>query len=125
MFKRIIISGILALPVAAWAQPAGAQASEAKLPPTWSVSLTGGFTNTFQMVLGGTFGDGPGFQNKLAASVSSLLRQGAEHHRFLPDGCAHTAESEDAESEGAGYAVGRGPGEVAACRTRRGRHPVG
>ena len=44
--------------------------------PVWSISLQGGYANTFQLMLGGTFGKGPDFQNKLTAGISNLLRSG-------------------------------------------------
>ncbi len=43
---------------------------------TWTIGVQGGFTNTFQMVLGGTFGEGADWQNRLTASVNNLWRTG-------------------------------------------------
>jgi hypothetical protein len=43
---------------------------------TWTASLTGGFASTFQTALGGTFGDGPGFQNRLTVSLNNAFRAG-------------------------------------------------
>jgi hypothetical protein len=45
-------------------------------PRTWTVSLQGGFTNTFQMVLGGTFGKGSDWQDRMAVGVNNLWRDG-------------------------------------------------
>ncbi|HEY2013490.1 MAG TPA: hypothetical protein VGH38_08320, partial [Bryobacteraceae bacterium] len=46
------------------------------LARTWTVALQGGFTNTFQLVLGGTFGEGSDWQNRLTVSVNNLWRNG-------------------------------------------------
>jgi hypothetical protein len=48
----------------------------AKEGPLWSVSATGGFTSTFQMVLGSTFGPGQDLQDKLTAGVSNAFLKG-------------------------------------------------
>jgi hypothetical protein len=42
----------------------------------WSVSATAGFTGTFQMVLGSTFGPGQDLQDKLTAGVSNAFIRG-------------------------------------------------
>jgi hypothetical protein len=76
MFKQVISLGLLFLPVLAQAQGTPPSESEGKLPPTWTVSLTGGFTNTFQLILGGTFGAGPDFQDKLTAGVNNAFKNG-------------------------------------------------
>ena len=44
--------------------------------PTWSVSATGGFASTFQMVLGSTFGPGQDLQDKLTAGVGNAFLRG-------------------------------------------------
>lgn len=46
------------------------------LDPTWSISLQAGYANTYQLALGGAFGEGPYFQNRLTAGVSNLLKRG-------------------------------------------------
>ncbi len=46
------------------------------LDPTWTVSFQGGFTNTFQLVLGGMFGKGPDFQDRMAVSLNNVVREG-------------------------------------------------
>jgi hypothetical protein len=38
--------------------------------------MTGGFTNNFQMTLGGAYGEGPDFQDKLTASLNNAFRNG-------------------------------------------------
>jgi hypothetical protein len=43
---------------------------------TWTVGLQGGFTNTFQLVLGGYFGDGPDFQNRASVGINNAFRKG-------------------------------------------------
>ena len=50
-----------------------APAVSAKEGPLWSVTATGGFANTFQMVLGSTFGPGKDLQDKLTAGVSNAF----------------------------------------------------
>ena len=41
-----------------------------------SLTVQSGFADTFQLTLGGTFGDGPAWQNRVAASVGNIVRQG-------------------------------------------------
>lgn len=53
-----------------------AQASSAERVPSWTASIQAGFTNTFQMVLGGYFGDGWDFQNRASLSLNSAFRAG-------------------------------------------------
>src|SRR5581483_10558566 len=48
----------------------------APLERSWTASLTGGFADTFQLVLGGTYGDGPDFQNRLTVGLNDALRKG-------------------------------------------------
>jgi len=45
-------------------------------PRTWSVSLQAGFASTFQLTLGGCFGEGPDWQDKLTASLNNLFHAG-------------------------------------------------
>jgi len=53
-----------------------ASGGETAAAPAWSVSVQGGYTNTFQLMLGGAFGEGPDVQNKLTAGATNLLRHG-------------------------------------------------
>jgi hypothetical protein len=76
MSRHVFLLGVLLLPVVVQAEDPPSTPSEARLAPTWTVGLTGGFASTFQMVLGGMYGDGPGFQNKLTAGVNNLFRNG-------------------------------------------------
>lgn len=46
---------------------------QGKPAPTWSVITTGGFTNTFQLILGDTFGKGPDVQDKFTASLNNAF----------------------------------------------------
>lgn len=75
MFRRLIVCAVF-VPAAAMA--GGLIDATGDKPPAavWSVSLQGGYASTFQLMLGGTFGEGPDFQNKLTAGVSNLLRSG-------------------------------------------------
>ena len=43
---------------------------------TYTVGMQGGFTNTFQMVLGGTFGKGADWQDRYSLGVNNLWRDG-------------------------------------------------
>ena len=76
MVKRVLIFGVLFLPVVMQAQATSPAQDESKPAPTWTVGLTGGFTNTFQLILGDTFGKGPDFQDKLTASVNDAFTSG-------------------------------------------------
>lgn len=65
----------LVLAGAAHAETA-ATAGATATPRNWTVSLQGGFTNTFQLVLGGYFGDGPDWQNRATVSLNNAFRKG-------------------------------------------------
>ena len=82
MFKHSILVGTLFLPMLAEAQAAPPSESEGKLAPTWTVNLTAGFTNTFQLILGGTFGAGPDIQDKLTAGVNNAFKNGDSLNMF-------------------------------------------
>lgn len=43
---------------------------------TWTASVQGGYSNTFQMTLGGCFGQGPYFQDKVTGGIGNLFRTG-------------------------------------------------
>ena len=43
---------------------------------TWTAGVQAGYSNTFQMTLGGCFGAGPYFQDKITAGASNLFRAG-------------------------------------------------
>jgi hypothetical protein len=51
-------------------------ASPPHLTRTWTASLQAGYSNTFQMTLGGTFGDGPDFQNRASVALNNAFRAG-------------------------------------------------
>jgi hypothetical protein len=54
-------------------------ATDSEEPPlerTWTASLQAGFSSTFQLMLGGTFGEGPDIHDKLAFSAANLSRRG-------------------------------------------------
>jgi hypothetical protein len=70
MFGNRLVFTLLLWSLAATGQDAPA------LKPTWTASLTGGFASTFQMTLGGTYGDGPAFQNRLTVSLNNAFRGG-------------------------------------------------
>jgi hypothetical protein len=72
MRKYGFLLSFLYLPVIIQAQTRGDQT----FAPGWTVSLTGGFASTFQMTLGGTYGAGPDFQNKLTAGLNNVFQDG-------------------------------------------------
>jgi hypothetical protein len=43
---------------------------------TWTVTAQGGYSNTFQMTLGGCFGQGPYLQDRLTAGLGNVFRSG-------------------------------------------------
>ena len=53
----------LAAPLAAEEEPA----------PQWTTSVQTGFADTFQLTLGGTFGGGPAWQNKVTTGAANLF----------------------------------------------------
>ena len=46
------------------------------LKRTVSITLQSGFADTFQLTLGGTFGDGPAWQNRVTITTSEVFRKG-------------------------------------------------
>jgi hypothetical protein len=46
------------------------------VPPVWSATLSGGYSNDFQMILGSKFGDGPDLHNKLTLGVQNRFVRG-------------------------------------------------
>jgi hypothetical protein len=76
MSKHVLLSAALFLPMVVQAQVTSGSESEPKPAPTWTVSMTGGVTNTFQMILGDTFGAGSDYQNKLTASMNNAFTSG-------------------------------------------------
>ena len=71
--SRRLPSVALALACAAFTAPLDAQSAR---QPQWVVSAQTGLADTFQMTLGGTFGPGPAWQNRLTTSLVNILRQG-------------------------------------------------
>ncbi|HUD57853.1 MAG TPA: hypothetical protein VMR02_21675 [Terracidiphilus sp.] len=63
-------------PVAALTRSIPSPVVEGRTPPTWSVNLTSGFTNTFQLILGDPFGPGHDFQDKMTASINNAFLRG-------------------------------------------------
>jgi len=76
VFTRVVGAGLC---LQAAAMCGGMVSATSENPPaaaTWGVSLQGGYADTFQLMLGGTFGEGPDFQNRLTAGGVNLLREG-------------------------------------------------
>jgi hypothetical protein len=79
MSKAVITTALCLLAAVMHAEDApGVSAALGGTAPvrTWTVALQGGFTNTFQLVLGGTFGKGADWQNRLTLSLNNLWREG-------------------------------------------------
>jgi hypothetical protein len=49
------------------------KAPSTRLPRKWTASLQTGLTETFQLTLGGVFGDGPAWQNKVSISYQNVF----------------------------------------------------
>lgn len=47
-----------------------------RLPLRWVTTTQTGLSDTFQMTLGGTFGEGPAWQSKLTTGLANVRRQG-------------------------------------------------
>jgi hypothetical protein len=45
-------------------------------PVRWVTTVQTGFADTFQLTLGGTFGDGPAWQNRVSTGLANLFRPG-------------------------------------------------
>lgn len=62
-----------------WAQAGDGSSSlpsHLHLKRTVSITLQSGFADTFQLTLGGTFGDGPAWQNRLTVTAGDVFRRG-------------------------------------------------
>jgi hypothetical protein len=76
MFSRIVVCFSL-FTAAALAGDVAVNAVATPDPPrTWTVSLQGGFANSLQLMLGGTYGEGPFWQNRLTLSMNNALTKG-------------------------------------------------
>lgn len=51
-------------------------AAPARLPMHWVTTAQTGLADTFQMTLGGMFGEGPAFQSKLTTGLTNVFRDG-------------------------------------------------
>lgn len=78
MIKIALTLALILPPLAAFSEEpsTNAAAPHPDLSRTWTVSIQGGFTNTFQLVLGGYFGEGADWQNRLTVSLNNLWREG-------------------------------------------------
>lgn len=74
---RHALTCTLVLATAISAQTVSEQrAASSRLPRRWNVSLQTGFAETFQLTLGGTFGEGPAWQNKATVGLSNVFASG-------------------------------------------------
>ena len=51
-------------------------AAQNKPDAVWTTSVQTGFADTFQLTLGGMFGDGPAWQNKVTSGINNMFRTG-------------------------------------------------
>jgi predicted secreted protein len=51
-------------------------AASSRQKPSWSLNLQTGFAETFQLTLGGMFGRGPAWQNRVQINLSNAFRNG-------------------------------------------------
>jgi hypothetical protein len=76
MCRRLLFLGALLVPACLCAQVSLNPKAEEKPAPSWTLTATGGWTNTFQLILGGTFGTGTDVQDKLTGSVNNAFLSG-------------------------------------------------
>ena len=76
MLESILLLSALSLPIVGHALVTPSSEVESRPAPTWFVNVTGGYANTFQLILGDTFGAGPDFQDKLVAGVNNTFLRG-------------------------------------------------
>ncbi|MBE0657436.1 MAG: hypothetical protein IH602_07075 [Bryobacteraceae bacterium] len=78
--RLLFILVLLAAGPAALAADPTAGTSAASQPFSFkrnvSITLQSGFADTFQLTLGGMFGDGPAWQNRVTVTASEVLRKG-------------------------------------------------
>lgn len=74
--RSFLLCGILLLPVLTRAQDTPNPENGPKPDPTLNVSLTAGYSDMFQLILGGRFGAGPDFQNQLNVGVNDAFATG-------------------------------------------------
>jgi hypothetical protein len=80
--KSILLLSAFLLPVISLAGSIPSAEMVGRPAPSWSVAVTGGFSNTFQLILGGKYGEGPDFQNKLTAGVNNAFLKGDNMSMF-------------------------------------------
>lgn len=73
--------GIRLLPLLCALACAAQQVSEhtiasSRPPRRWVTTVQTGFADTFQLTLGGVFGDGPAWQNRVSTGIANLVRPG-------------------------------------------------
>jgi hypothetical protein len=59
-----------------WAALLAPLAAQSSSPQVLSTSVQIGLTDTFQLLLGGMFGEGPAWQNRVTSGVSNMFRPG-------------------------------------------------
>jgi hypothetical protein len=76
MPKIMLLLTVILSPFAVSSQTLPTSPAETRPAPTWTMSLTGGYTNTFQMILGGTFGKGHDIQDRFSAGINNAFLKG-------------------------------------------------
>jgi len=76
MWWSVLFLCALVFPVVSHTATIPGAAVEGRPAPTWSITETSGFTNTFQLILGGTFGAGPDVQDKLTIGMNNAFLMG-------------------------------------------------
>jgi hypothetical protein len=74
--RRIIFQAALAFAAASLFPAANALRAQTSSPMQWTTSIQSGLADTFQLTLGGTFGNGPAWQNRLSSGLTGVLRPG-------------------------------------------------
>lgn len=77
-------------------------AASNKATTRWVTSLQTGFADTFQLTLGGMFGDGPAWQNKVTTGLTSVFRTGDSLYLYGSDTMDTPTQSNDWQA-GIGY----------------------
>lgn len=72
----IVLLLVLMAGTAALAAETGGESQAFSFKRNISITLQSGFADTFQLTLGGTFGHGPAWQNRITVTAGEVLRRG-------------------------------------------------
>jgi hypothetical protein len=76
MPNRVLLLIFLWLPIVAMADDTSTSGPADRAPLSFTVNFTAGFSSTFQMPLGGSFGAGPDVMDTMSASLNNVFRNG-------------------------------------------------